>query len=59
MQITNSIKQIMNFIEKGGKLDIECIENELIATKKSEIIELFSRIIELENSIKSKNEELI
>lgn len=49
-----SIKQIMNFVEKGGKIDIDCIDNNVIINKRTEIIDLFNRIIELDNNIKVK-----
>jgi len=49
--ISVSIKQIMNFIEKGGRLDIDCLENKEVVTKKTDIINLFSRITELEEDM--------
>lgn len=53
--ISISIKQIMNFVEKGGKMDIDTFDNNIILNKKEEMIDLFNRIIELENNIKEKS----
>ena len=52
--VSLSVKQMMDFIEKGGKLDIDCLDNSIVSLNKSNIINMYNRIAELETELNNE-----